>query len=222
MQELNGDYLDTTLSSNTYWYNGQNNKKTADFNITKLKVSAQNFIENTKWNLGGAGVEGTAKEYYNLERGTETYSTSNTCNDGACPRATEWIGKVALIYASDFGYATAGGTTVTRSKCLSISMGGLFTRLEWWRGSDFIDCTTGDWFNYNNFGYYLWTLTTTRALPKYATIRIKTSTTSYLYTNAEGTTSVDVARNVHPVVFLKSSIKITGGAGTETDPYNIT
>ena len=54
MQELNGDYLNTSLNANTNWYNGYNNEQTGVFDYTKrLGTSAQSLIGDTKWYLGG-------------------------------------------------------------------------------------------------------------------------------------------------------------------------
>ena len=53
MNELNGDYLDTSLTANTLWYNGPKNKKEAEYNYEDgLKADAQNLIGNAKWLLG--------------------------------------------------------------------------------------------------------------------------------------------------------------------------
>ena len=105
MTELNGDYLNTSLTANTTWYNG-----------------AGDLIGNTKWHLGGVrmsgtSVSGTSSEFYEKERGTDVWGNTNgqVCETEYCPRSTTWTGKVALMYPSDFGFAV--GSTV-RNTCL--------------------------------------------------------------------------------------------------------
>ena len=87
---------------------------------------------------------------YTLERGTKVWGNpSGTCNDGACPRATVWIGKVALIYPSDYGYATAGGGTTNRNSCI----GTINTNI--WNNSSYSDCKNNDWLKPSYFTHRL-------------------------------------------------------------------
>ncbi len=71
-------------------------------------------MENTKWYLGGAYNEvyntkggKIASKFYGYERGTSVLGNISgpICSGGYCPRSTEWIGKVAFIYPSDYGFA---------------------------------------------------------------------------------------------------------------------
>ena len=76
--------------------------------------STRNAIESVVWNLGGtanyqSSSNGLASHFYGYERGTTVYSG----------RPTTWTGKIALMYPSDYGYATAGGTTTNRESCLA-------------------------------------------------------------------------------------------------------
>ena len=86
-----------------------------DFTSTGLKNdSTRNAIESVVWNLGGiASFEfssnGLASHWYGYERGTKVYSG----------HATTWTGKVGLMYPSDYGYATSGGSTTDRATCLA-------------------------------------------------------------------------------------------------------
>jgi len=210
--ELNGDYLDLTLTANpTNWYNGQSNAQTGEFDINKrLGATAQGMIGNAKWNLGG-GSYGTnnanliTSTSYVKERDTVTWSTSHTCEDGACPRTTEWVGKVALPYPSDYGYATAGGTTTTRANCI-----GTVT-LYSWNSSDYTDCKNNDWLK-SPSGYY-WLLTPYNGVADEA---LETYSGGFVRT-----TKLYNAYNVRPTVYLKSNIAITGGNGTTTSPYTL-
>ena len=106
MRELNGDYLNTSLSSNTNWYNGPMNSL-GNGNFDKknvLKSSAQSLIDDAVWYLGRLSATETADQAYTKERSTSAISTPS---DGVV-RTNRWVGKVALIYASDYAYASSG------------------------------------------------------------------------------------------------------------------
>ena len=80
MRELNGDYLNPSLSSNTTWYNGRNNNLNATFDKTKsLSLSAQSLIGNALWHTGAVPDNLTASEIYQYERGT---LTGKNCSSG--------------------------------------------------------------------------------------------------------------------------------------------
>ena len=99
------------------------------------------MIGDTLWYLGGSSTynDVTASMFYERERGTTVYSG----------RDTSWVGKVGLMYPSDYGYATSGGSTTDRNACLN-------KELYNWKSSDFSDCKNNDWiFNSSS----QWTIT---------------------------------------------------------------
>jgi len=106
--ELNGDYLNTKLTTNQYWYNGINNQKTYIYNPKNgLTSNAQKLISEVKWPLGGINYSTfLAQDYYTEERGTNEFNGN----------PTSWIGKIALAYPSDYLYAVGGNNRVN---CLS-------------------------------------------------------------------------------------------------------
>ena len=76
-----------------------------------------NLIENMKYYLGNVNTDngpitGTAKEVYTQERGTTVCDSSITSNshENNCNiwngNQVIWNGKIALLYPSDFGYAS--------------------------------------------------------------------------------------------------------------------
>ena len=93
---LNGDYLN---GSGSYASSGIKNDTT------------RNMIETVTWKLGGSSTYNnvTASMFYERERGTRVFSG----------RPTTWSVKVALMYPSDYGYATSGGSTTNREACLA-------------------------------------------------------------------------------------------------------
>ena len=124
-------------------------------------------------------------------RGTRVYSG----------RDTSWVGKVGLMYLSDYGYATSGGSTTDRNACLN-------KELYNWDSSDFSDCRNNDWI-FNSLDQ--WTITPHAPSSHYV-----------FYLNSAGYVSCNFTYNaygVRPVVFLKSSIKIIDGDGSSSNPY---
>ena len=110
--ELNGTYLTTLLSTS---------------NVNSKLSSA---IANTKWHLGGADSTNyktlTADGVYNIERTDGKVYGTNPASIYA---------KVGLMYPSDYGYATVGGTTTNRAGCREKAV----------YDYDTADCKNNDW-----------------------------------------------------------------------------
>ena len=105
MTELNTDYINTSLTSGTtLWFNSNNNAKNGTYEYKNNVTS--DFIDKVakvRWNLGGYSPSSfSALNIYNEERGTLHV---NNPSDGIT-RTNTWDGKIALIYASDYGYAS--------------------------------------------------------------------------------------------------------------------
>ena len=162
-----------------------------DFTSTGLKNDiTRNAIEEVVWNLGGADDDLTASMFYTAERGTTVYSG----------HATTWTGKVGLMYPSDYGYATSGGTTKDRVACLA---------KEFWKWipSDFRDCNENDYLFYSQ----QWTLAP--ASPHASGVfRVTVPGDDYF----DGASNTNVVR---PALFLKSNILVDKGTGAKSDPF---
>ena len=184
--------LQTTL--NGEYYNGT-------YTTGALKNdSTRNAIESVVWNLGGtasytSASNGLASHFYGYERGTTVYSGS----------PTTWPGRIALMYPSDYGYATSGNSTTDRAACLA-------KELYNWDGSDVSDCKNNDYLFKSS--YPQWTLAPYSSVsngtfgvgsPGY----VANYRANYVYF-------------VRPVAFLKSNISITDvGNGTSESPYQL-
>ncbi len=177
---LNGDYLN---GSGSYASSGIKN------DITR------NMIANVTWKLGGSSTNNdvTASMFYERERGTTVYSG----------RPTTWQGKIALMYPSDYGYATSGGTTTNRDACLA-------KELYNWDSSSYSDCKNNDWI-FNNA--IQWTLTPYSSNSSH--VFIVASTGSVIGNDANR------SRGVRPSVYLTSNVNISGGDGTVNSPYTL-
>ena len=113
MRELNGDYLNTTLTENPIWYSGLSNGRSATFSKNKvLKIDSQNLIGNATWYLGSSNTYiGSLDIQYKNERGLGSNGFQHVTNtNDEVIRKDTWYGKVGLIYPSDYGYASSNDT----------------------------------------------------------------------------------------------------------------
>ena len=219
MRELNNDYLGSVLiGTDGNWYSYLNDAKSNSKPNSTINSAAQSMIENVVWKLGSPNNNAgsfdsdwqntTASKTYIRERSNYTgkvCTSGDYCND-AVVRATSWTGKVGLIYPSDFLYATSGGNAINRSTCLGLKI------YNEWSSSTYKDCPNNDWmFN----SHFQWTLST--FADPYGAYRVVYITSNGNVSDYYGA----VSYGVHPVVFLKSSVSITGGTGTQADPYTL-
>ncbi len=208
------------LNNSYYWektnglcYNNSNNS-TIDCDFTKIGLSTQSkiLISEAVWNIGT--IDGVVNKYSNTNvidfyAGERSSNSGKICNSGiycsdSILRTTLWVGQVGLMYPSDYGYATSGGTTNDRQMCLN-------TALYSWNKS--IDCYQNNWL-YNS-SYYQWTMT---SVPDSSNTR----NIFAVYASGHVPNSISsTATGVRPVVYLKSNVKITGGDGTSINPYQL-
>ena len=190
--ELNGTYLTTLLGTS---------------NVNSKLSSA---IANAKWHLGGANDPNyqtlTAEDIYTEERNTSAIYSGNPSSIYA---------KVGLMYPSDYGYATVGGTTTDKSSCPAIYN---------WSDTLYSDCKNNDWLftsqksswgsNKNEW------LLSPYSSNSWCAARLYMEGSVIFYG------SYDVNSHsfaVRPTFYLDSSIlKIVGtGDGSSTNPYRI-
>ena len=189
--EWSASSLNTSLNTNTYY--------------NKLTEEGQKMIGDAKWYLGGSNTykDVTASRFYARERGTTVYSG----------RSTNWTGKVGLIYPSDYGYATSGGTNTNRTSCIA-------KELYDWVNSSYSDCKDNDWLT--TISNYEWTITPRADDYRYVFCFEKTGLVSYNSAGAadyDNVTAYYRGGKYRQVVYLKSTINITSGTGSSTDPF---
>ena len=179
---LNGDYYKGTYATGAF-----------------KNDSTRNAVESVVWNLGGAASytsssNGLASHWYGYERGTTVYTG----------HSATWTGKVGLMYPSDYGYATAGGSTANRVSCLS-------TMLYYGGWNSVSDCYSND---YLYKSYTWWTLASDSS-----------NENSVIGMHPYGIIGKYDASNtlaVHPVVYLKSNISLFNvGDGSTSTPYQL-
>ena len=199
--------LNTLLNSGAYYnrttgsYYNNKTETSVDFTSTGLTDTAKSMLGDAKWYLGGvenytSSSNGLVSHFYSYERGTTVYTG----------RSINWIGKVGLIYPSDYGYATSGGSSTNRTGCMAKEM---YVWKHAFADSSETDCVNNDWLFKSS---YMWTLSTKSSSPYFG-----------FYIDGFGgnvvSTNSFAIYAVLPVVHLKSTIKITGGTGSSTDPF---
>ena len=197
MKLLNPGYESKTTGGSLYYnaksgncYSGQSNAtKACNFTSTGIKnATTRNLISDTIYYLGGHNSFSVyPNQIYEKERGTTVYSG----------RPTEWTGKIALAYPSDYGYAADLG------KCSQ--------NLNNYNNST---CTSNNWMKAIVAPNYGWLLTPRSGIASnvwYVYSSGGVYYNSYVY-NAYG---------VAPVLFLNSDANVKSGTGTSSDPYQI-
>ena len=212
MTELNGDYLNYKSGSTT-WYNGRNNQKKANYNYSSgIMNDAKKLISAVKWNLGGVKVtlnnDSSTTNLKNLipsnvyasEKGTSVYSG----------RPTSVTKTVGLMYISDFGFSTAGGSSSSRSQCINNISLWVNMSQKTWNNNSYYDCRQNTWFNTRYF------------VPLSHALTPNTSDANLVFF----TNSIDFypdytsnAHEVYPVVYLNANVLYKGGDGSDGNPY---
>ena len=203
MKELNTDYINPNLTSNTDW---RNNSWNAPYYYQySLNSTAISMIGDTKWPLGGyTTTVNSADTIYGFERGNTVWGSTEgqVCNDDGCPRVTSWVGKIALMYVSDFGYAVGGAS---RDLCVNQT-----TVNNYWKNAD---CLSNDWIYDSSRPSKLAFLSPYSSNGSYNFIQINTGQLGVNSGNGEF--------GILPTIYLKSTVTITGGSGTPDDPYTL-
>ena len=220
MKLLNPGYASELVGGSLYWnsgsgtcYKGSNNNTTScDFTSIGIKDKLKSLISDAVWHTGSNdGKTYTysnilTSRFYELERTSNNgkICTSGTyCNDKV-ERTTTWTGKVGLMYASDYGYATSGGSTTDRATCLN-------KELYNWDNSSVSDCKNNDWL-----------LSSTQWLLSPSAYSSSACRVFAIRLNGIVINGDAFGGNViRPVVYLKFSVKITSGDGSESNPYTL-
>lgn len=183
-KELRTKIIRTESMEYRAWDASSNDWNTADIKdelngsyLSGLSTGAKEMINQAKWNIGKSSIpEQVVSAVYNQERNGST-----------------WIGKIALMDASDYGYAVGGEERLT---CLNSNLYDYYT-----------GCYADDWL-YNKSSQ--WTLTASSSYSD-CSFLVFGSYVDDIYVGNE--------RNVRPTLYLSSNVEIIGGSGTSIDPY---
>ena len=199
MKLLNPGYESETIGGSLYYNSKSGNCYSRENNATKACNFTSTGIKNDKTKgliyeetyslLGWSTSRVYANEIYEYERSTgKVYSG----------RPTEWTGKIALAYPSDYGYAADLG------KCLNKQLSAY----------DDATCTSNNWMKAIFTSDYNWLLPPHSG---YANDAWYVSSSGYVgsgyYTY--------YASGVAPVLYLNSKLSIKAGTGSSSDPYQL-
>ncbi len=180
-----------TLNSGEYY------NRSGSYSETGLTENAKNQISSTKWYLGNVVYNsgyGTAKEIYTQERSTSVWS-GNT---------QTWDGKVALIYPSDYMYASSSCYNDDTKKGYNASDSSKDYRSE--------TCTSTNWlFDINK---WYWTMSPCSNNSNFA---LTVHNSGYVYSNS---TSFSFG-GLRQSVYLDTNVNYVSGFGTTSDPFII-
>ena len=171
--------------------------------LNSLDSTSKSMIGNTKYYLGsykgwvsGQGLTQTSVQMYSYERKIQN-TTSNEFYNGTNPNS--WVGKLGLMYASDYGYASGNCENKKLYDTNSSS-------------NDIRACNGTNWLY--NIKAIEWLLPQNASLSGGA-----------FCVKADGRVdTLDISKFqfvVRPVLYLISSAKITGGDGTIGSPYTL-
>ena len=208
-QSIGNKYWNTTqvASTSTYnnWTGATLNTELNTTYLNSLDSTSKSMIGNTKYYLGGKaatynnGYVDTPLQFYSYERKIQN-TTSNEFYNGTNPNS--FIGKLGLMYLSDYGYASSNCENKRIYDENSLS-------------NDIRACNGTNWLFNNDFQWLL---------PQHASY----SNYAFYVRSGGGVDGSGVnglvgysQLGVRPVLYLISSAQITGGNGTSSSPYTL-
>ncbi|MBR3661209.1 MAG: hypothetical protein IKN63_04870 [Bacilli bacterium] len=201
------NYNDWTTAGGMYWTNEDNTGSyynTINSTYKNMILESNYYLRNVT--TFGSGTIGTASTVYNEERATPvmcesdviSYSHNSSCNiwNG---NQTSWTGKVALLYPSDFGYASSSSNW---NKQIS----------SYWQYGQVIN---DNWL-LNNDAYYNWFLSPASYSQD---VLIYWSASGYIWSISSNNSAY--VNSWRPVLNLKANTLIYSGDGSYNNPYKL-
>ena len=171
---------------------GSNNWTTSEFNTINLNTNYWNYLGTTWQNL-------IAETTWHLGGMTLSSNTAKEFYDGERNNAgygsnpTTYTDEIGLMYPSDYGYAASPENWTTDLR-------------------DY-DNTTNTDNNWLYMGLYEWTITPNSSY-----------STNMFRVHGSGNLNNSIAYNsnsARPVFYLESNVELSGGTGTQSDPYRL-
>ena len=210
--ELNGTYLSTLLATS-----GVNSKLSS-------------AIVTSKWHLGGVNATSssiyynqkiTLNNYYKAERAP--YATSGSLQNKNSSNPDYTYAKIGLMYPSDYGFATIGGSTSNKNTCATVPLYS-WSSFAYYQ-TQYKDCGSNDWI-FVSLNKLIgtsggeWMISPDSVTSYGAAMLGWTGSVSAMNGTAGSVASGKYI--VRPTFYLDSSmLKIVGGTGTSTNPYHI-
>ena len=200
MKLLNPGYESETTGGSLYYNSGSGNCYAGENNATKACDFTSIGIKNDKTRgliseetyslLGWNNSEVYSDQIYEYERSTgKVYSG----------RPTEWTGKIALAYPSDYGYAA------DLSKCSQ----NLYNYYD-------STCISNNWMKTIIAPNKGWLLTTNTSYAHLAWYVRSSGDVAYNYNS-----NAYYAYGVAPVLYLNSELAVKAGTGSSSVPYQL-
>ena len=189
---LNQKYYNGDTSGLITYYSGSIGNTTTGLNMSSIGIkndTTRSLISDTTYYLGGeSNAASYSNQFYSYERGNEAYTGHQTT----------WIGKIALPYPSDYGYAA------DFNSC-TLNINNYYNSV----------CTSVNWMKaILGTGSSGWLLTPYLGYSDYA---CSIQSAGGLYDDYETFANFGVA----PVLYLGSELGIESGTGTSSDPYRL-
>ena len=190
-QNIGDKFWDTGVGSNNWARPATLNTELNTTYLNSLDSTTQNMIGNTKYYLGGYSNFSIQKDaMYQYERKIQN-TTSNEFYNGTNPNS--FIGKLGLMYASDYGYAVSDECTQNLN------------------GYDNATCKNNNWLFKGNDEWIL------PQIASYSSLAL------FVYSDGGVNLNDREVRRylnaVRPVLYLTASVQIIDGDGTSTNPY---
>ena len=194
-QSIGNNYWNTTQVASTSTYNNWTGATlmkylNATYYNSLINDNSIDMVDDVKYYLGG--YNGSLIVEKDVAYQNERKISGSSYYYGTNPNS--WVGKLALMYASDYGYATTDACTQLLSSYNNTT------------------CTSNNWLY--NIKVNEWILSQAASGNSYA---------FYVYYGG-GVSNTTVSSNqmaVRPTLYLKSEVQITEGDGTSTNPYKL-
>ena len=187
------EYIEITCSK---WHDTTRSKPSVcNYESNALTSEAKNQISSTKWYLGSVNYDRNAKEIYIQERSTNVNSGNKQT----------WDGEVALIYPSDYIYASSACYNDDTIKGYNTSDSSKDYRSE--------TCTSTNWlFDINK---WYWTM----APCSHNSSRVMNVNFSGYVANDFTTSSS--SGGLRQSIYLNTNLNYVSGDGTKNNPFVI-
>ena len=230
MRELNTDYLgNITVATDGKWYISQNDSKTIQFDDdlivgsmpNPLSIFSISMINKVKWYSASEGrsyYDATVAELYDRERGdwiSRFYYYDNL------NRNNEWVGRIALPYPSDFVYSLLKEDPEHKFDNFDSNEHYSVRHFEYeefyeYNGEthSYTSSKHGDSWLYNKDDALTMTTTTNESYCNYCVMYSDKYNFSHHYPS-------ESSSYVYPSLYLKNTVRIDSGDGSESNPYKL-
>ena len=188
-----GTYAWDSSNKNVWSTSSLNKYFLGNYSLNLVNNNAYEMIGDAKYYLGSLNgpttVNISRETMYQYERkisGSTYYYSTNP---------NSWVGKIALMYASDYGYAASDACTENLDNYNNTS------------------CISNTWL----YDSHLEWLLNPYAGNNVATCAISYSDSGAVFCRYSNNSSA----YIKPVLYLKSDVMITGGDGTSSNPYTL-